>query len=208
MLVREKVGQYEIQIVIDCKDYSKPVDVKGVEEFYGLFQDVGAQKGVLVCPKGFSEAGAKSRAERWQIDLYSPFDTDIHKWQVKATIPALCDFRTAAMSFQIRMSAPFPFKLVDDFFSTAPAFDSNGGELGTAFVAASAKWDGGGFPSEPGEHAHLPIFDTLTVQADNGYGMRLLVDLYVSLLVGNGICFTDNSRCPKCLDSRSKFRAK
>jgi hypothetical protein len=86
VLVRERVGQYEIQIIIDCKDYNRPVDIKAVEEFYGTQCDVGAQKGVLVCPKGFT-AAAKTRAAGLQIDLYSPFDTDAHKWQVKATIP-------------------------------------------------------------------------------------------------------------------------
>jgi Restriction endonuclease len=95
VLVRERIGQYEIQIIIDCKDHNRPVDVKGVEEFDGLFRDVGAQKGVLVCPNGFTET-AKVRAEGLQIDLYSPFDTDAHKWQIRATIPALCDFRSAA----------------------------------------------------------------------------------------------------------------
>ena len=54
VLVREKVGQYDINIIIECKDHKRPIDVKGVEEFAGLLNDVGAQKGVLVCPKGFS----------------------------------------------------------------------------------------------------------------------------------------------------------
>ena len=56
VLVRQRIGQYEIQIVIDCKDYARPVNVKGVEEFYGLLDDVGAQRGVLVCPQGFIPA--------------------------------------------------------------------------------------------------------------------------------------------------------
>ena len=30
VLVRQKIGQYEMLIVLDCKDYAKPVDVKGV----------------------------------------------------------------------------------------------------------------------------------------------------------------------------------
>ena len=47
VLVQDKVAQFDINIVIDCKDYKNPVDVKGVEEFYGLLDDVGAQKGVL-----------------------------------------------------------------------------------------------------------------------------------------------------------------
>ncbi len=60
VLVRDKIGQYEINIIIDCKDYNKPVDVKGVEKFDGLLRDVGAQKEVLVCPRGFTQT-AKTR---------------------------------------------------------------------------------------------------------------------------------------------------
>jgi hypothetical protein len=40
VLVEQRIGQYSMLIVIDCKDYAKPVDVKGVEEFYGLVRDV------------------------------------------------------------------------------------------------------------------------------------------------------------------------
>jgi hypothetical protein len=31
VLVSQKVGQYDIRIIIDCKDHKQPVDVKGVE---------------------------------------------------------------------------------------------------------------------------------------------------------------------------------
>ena len=109
VLVREQVGQYDIKIIIDCKDHKTPVDVKAVEEFYGLLDDVGAQKGVLVCPKGFTTT-AKTRAEGLQIDLYSPVDTDAHKWSVKVTIPATCEFRNVRMSFKFSCSAPVPFR--------------------------------------------------------------------------------------------------
>ncbi|MCH7649587.1 MAG: restriction endonuclease [Nitrospinae bacterium] len=47
VLVRQKVGQYDMTIIIDCKDHARPVDVKGVEEFHGLVDDVGANKGAL-----------------------------------------------------------------------------------------------------------------------------------------------------------------
>ena len=46
VLVRQKIGQYEMLIVLDCKDYARPVDVKGVEEFHGLLDDVGANCGI------------------------------------------------------------------------------------------------------------------------------------------------------------------
>ncbi|HEX8853934.1 MAG TPA: restriction endonuclease, partial [Pyrinomonadaceae bacterium] len=40
--VRKEVRPYELLIVIDCKDYKRPVDVKDVESFIGLTKDVGA----------------------------------------------------------------------------------------------------------------------------------------------------------------------
>jgi hypothetical protein len=81
VLGRQRIGQYEMAIVLECKDSARPIDVKGVEEFSGLVKDVGAQKGVLVCPTGFT-AAAKTRASNLQIELYSPVDTDPHKWRV------------------------------------------------------------------------------------------------------------------------------
>lgn len=50
VLVEDRVGQYDIRIVLDCKDYKTPVDIKDVEECAGLFEDVSAQRGVIVCP--------------------------------------------------------------------------------------------------------------------------------------------------------------
>ncbi len=188
ILVKQKIGQYEINVVIECKDYKKPVNVKGVEEFYGLLDDVGAQKGVLVCPKGFTKA-AKTRADGFQIDLYSPFDTDAHKWQVKATIPAICDFRSAAMSFGVAMSAPFPFKMPGDFYSSVVAYDTDGNELGTPLDVAMRRWNDGEFPSAAGEHKSLDIFTTRAVMMDNGYGIRVPIQMSVSLFVEQQLFF-------------------
>ena len=86
VLVEQNIGQYTMRIVIDCKDYSKPVDVKGIEEFHGLVQDVRAHKGALVCPAGFTKSALK-RAQKLEIDLYRPVSTGKHKWQAKVTRP-------------------------------------------------------------------------------------------------------------------------
>ncbi len=188
VLVRQRIGQYEIQIVIDCKDYARPVDVKGVEEFHGLLDDVGAQKGVLVCPNGFSDA-AKTRAEGWQIDLYSPVDTDPHKWQVEPTIPALCDFRTAGMAFRISMSDPYPLTISPDFYSTNIVYDKDKNEQGIMLDHAMDKWLDGQFPTELGVHRDLQIFDTLEVMTDNGHGMIVPVELSVTLHVERQLYF-------------------
>lgn len=67
VLVRQQIGQHQMIIVLGCKDYAEPVDVKGVEEFHGLSM-TSAHKGALVSPKGFTKA-AKERAAGMQIHL-------------------------------------------------------------------------------------------------------------------------------------------
>ena len=86
--IRQRVGQYDILIVIDCKDYGKPLDVKDVEEFMGLAQDVGANKAAMVAAKGYSEA-AKERAKDADIELYRVVDTGEHPWKTGASLPTL-----------------------------------------------------------------------------------------------------------------------
>ena len=169
-------------IVIDCKDYNRPVDVKGVEEFWGLIDDVGAHKGALVCPKGFSQA-AKERALGFQIDLYSPVDTDPHKWQVKATAPALCDFREARISFGIAHTEPVPFSIPGDFYSSLTVFDDKNKPLDTMLKATMKRWNEGGYSIDPGVHRDLNIFDLDTTLIDNGYGQLTRVELKASLWV-------------------------
>lgn len=181
ILVEQNIGQYTMQIVIDCKDYSKPVDVKGVEEFQGLVQDVRAHKGALVCPSGFTKAALK-RAKKSQIDLYRPVSTGEHKWQATVTAPVLCDFRSAYMSFGMRTSAPKPMKLQSDFYNL-PVYDEEGNELGTTLHTAQVTWDEGRFPSEPGEHERVSVFGDKKVLIDNGYEDTIEVELTVALHV-------------------------
>lgn len=82
VLVEQTVGQFHVVIVIDCKDYGHPVDVKGVEEFLGLVRDVRAHQGCMVSAKGFSRS-AKKVARHANIAIYSPVDTAPHQWQTR-----------------------------------------------------------------------------------------------------------------------------
>lgn len=181
VLVEQNIGQYTIRIVIDCKDYSRPIDIKGIEEFHGLVQDVRAHKGALVCPAGFTKSALKL-AQKLQIDLYRPVSTGKHKWQAKVTAPVLCDFRSSYMSFGIKCSAPKPLTLPNDFYNL-PVQDEKGNVLGTSLKTAQAKWDKGLFPSEPGEHAHISIFGDTKVLIDNGHNDTVEVELTVGLLI-------------------------
>ena len=181
VLVEQNIGQYVLRIIIDCKDYATPVDVKGIEEFFGLVQDVGAHKGALVCPAGFTKS-AKKRAKKLQVDLYSPADTDPHKWQVHLALPVLCDFRATRIAFAIRCTAPVPFLLPEHFYEL-PVFSNNDEKLGTLFDLACERWNEGALPIEPGEHDRVAVFADTVTKIENGYGMLVPVELKVSLAV-------------------------
>lgn len=187
VLMKQRVGQYEILIAIECKDYNRPIDVKSVEGFFGMLEDIRAHKGVLVCPRGFT-AAAKILAESRQIDIYSPIDTDHHKWKVKVTMPAICDFREAALSFGIRSSTPYPLKL-DCAIHSIISFDSNHVPLGATLDVASEKWNAGRYPVEVGIHNNLDIFDLPVTLIDNGCGKLIPVTLFLSIRVRRQLYF-------------------
>jgi hypothetical protein len=188
VLVEDRIGQYQIRIVIDCKDYKTPVDIKDVEECSGLFEDVSAQRGVIVCPAGFTK-NAKARAQQLQIDLYSPLDTDPHKWQARLKIPAVCDFRAARISFGVSCSAPVPFMMPNDFMNISKVTDAKSGqELGTPLSIASKEWNEGRYPIDPGVHERQPILPS-ELKMDNGYGMQTPIELSVGLSVEQELYF-------------------
>lgn len=55
---------------VDCKCYGRKVDVKDVEAFIGLVEDVQTDFGLLITTQGFSKA-ANRRAERRGIRLHT-----------------------------------------------------------------------------------------------------------------------------------------
>lgn len=70
-------------IVVDAKTRRRKVDVKDVESFLGLMQDVGATHGFLVCPTGFTKAAerrAQSAITLRLVPLDRIGDFDPSKW--------------------------------------------------------------------------------------------------------------------------------
>ncbi len=182
VLVAGSVGQFPVNIAIDCKDHSNPVDVNAVESFAGLIQDTGVHKGVMVASNGFTQ-NAKARAKADQIDLYRPIDTGNHKWRPKSVrMPMLCDFRGVAMQLTFSCSAPVPLRVPEDFLTTLDIYDKAHVPIGKALPTAMARWDAGEYPSEPGEHV-VPIFSQPTILMDNGFGQLVNVELTVRLFV-------------------------
>lgn len=55
-------GITNTRLIVDCKRGKKPMDVKDIEEFIGMVEDVGADMGILVSAAGASD-GAMRRAQ-------------------------------------------------------------------------------------------------------------------------------------------------
>ena len=100
-----------------------------------------------------------------------------------ASLPVLCEFRSASFSFGISSSAPYPMRLKEDFFSSLNVFDMHCNELGTCVEIALERWNKGEFPTEIGIHENVPIFPVTPVLVDNGYGQNIEVELTVSLAI-------------------------
>lgn len=181
VLVEQAIGPCSIRIVIDCKDYALPVDVKGVEEFHGLMVDVGANKGALVCPAGFTKA-SKKRAKKLDIDLFSPADTDPHKWQVSLAIPTICDFRSTRIAFRVSCTSQTPILLPERFYELT-VHGPEGESKGVILDVASERWNNGEYPIEPGVHEDVPLLHESLTTIDNGYGSQIPVTLFISLHV-------------------------
>lgn len=59
-----------VTAVVDCKYYTRKVDVKVVETFMGLVDDVGADLGILITSKGYTKA-ARRRAAVGRYKLHT-----------------------------------------------------------------------------------------------------------------------------------------
>lgn len=59
ILVCELILEKEFKIVIDCKKFSKKIDVKAVESFIGFSEDVGAHIGIMISNEGYTESAKK-----------------------------------------------------------------------------------------------------------------------------------------------------
>jgi hypothetical protein len=155
ILVDQVIGQYPIRIVIDCKDYSSPVDVKGVEEFMGMVEDVGANKGAMVAARGFTET-AKKRAKDAGIDVYRLVDTESKKWSAYVSIPCVIKDRMIG-SFNFTFSGSGYFRMKPQEFQMTTLYRKDGSPIDTLYNLLGKQWNNDAIPSVSGEHRGIRL---------------------------------------------------
>src|SRR5262245_3629558 len=77
--IRVEMAGHVFLTVVQAKDFSAAADVNTVGEFATVVEDVRANKGVLICRSGFTEA-AQSLARSKGIDLCNIHDAESQKW--------------------------------------------------------------------------------------------------------------------------------
>ncbi len=157
--IRTKTGQFELLIVMDCKDRKTTVDIKEVEEFAGLVEDVRAHKGALICNAGFSDA-AKKRATDKGIDLFSAVDVQSVDWPCYLALPALCDFRSLR-SYQLRFhhAGIGPFAMPAGDARYIELFREDGQRIDFVLNLLIKAWNASKLPVEPGMHNELRFIE-------------------------------------------------
>jgi len=106
VLIEDYVAGHRMRILIDGKLFNKKVNVKHVEAFIGMLDDVNAQKGLIITNKGYSRAAinlAYYGPAEVELDILS-FE-DLQQFQAFGAIPY-------AGSNGVVMPAPFGW-LVD-----------------------------------------------------------------------------------------------
>ncbi|NDV17684.1 hypothetical protein GO009_16825 [Muricauda sp. TY007] len=67
LVVSQSIGR-ELKIIIDCKKFSKNINLKTVESFIGFCEDVGAHIGIMITNVGYSK-GAQNRIKKYHRDI-------------------------------------------------------------------------------------------------------------------------------------------
>jgi hypothetical protein len=177
--IKQRVAQFPILVVIDCKDYAVPVNVKSIEEFAGLVEDVRANKGVMVASNGFTPA-AVSVAKNKGIDTLCLIDSKGVDWKTFVTVPLLIE-DTSIEQYSLTVSGvgrsilPYaPEELVE-----LPMQADDGTSLGTPLKVMHRKWNKEQIPHEPGIH-DVGLGKQVSVEYD---GVKSKIDITAHVVV-------------------------
>jgi hypothetical protein len=101
LLIEDGAADFAFRIAVDAKHRGERIDVKDVEQFLGMLRDISVDVGVMIAPRGYSQA-AISRAHfddsRLELDVLN--FADLKLFQGETAIPYSGDVG-------VLMSAPF-----------------------------------------------------------------------------------------------------
>jgi len=145
--IRKHIGQYQLLIIIQCKDQKAPIDVNRVGEFVSVVRDVRANKGAMISSSGFTKA-AIDLSKTHGINTYRLIDTKSIDWKVYAYVPVLME-RYFMKNYNLKFKDFRILPLMD--FRVLRIFDESENYLGTIQNIIAKKWNDKEIKQEPGE---------------------------------------------------------
>lgn len=183
--IKRSIGQFTLLIIIDCKDYKVPVDVKDVGEFVSLVKDVRANKGALVSSIGFTEA-ALEMAKTHGIDTLRHVDTKSIDWKTYITIPVLLE-RTFLKGYQFTFTKfeALPIEVTNIKPIYLEAYDTNNKRMGLIGDILAKRWNNEEISHVPGE-IKIIIGEGIIINTPRG---RYKTNITANLIVGREYYF-------------------
>lgn len=154
--IRKKIGFDEALIIIECKQYKKPVSISLVESFRTKLLDLGASYGILVSSNGFTN-GAVKKAKHHNIKLYTVGAALEENWKMIVGDGAWLDFIKSEIESLIVESWPTALSYV----SLGSKFnDVEGNEFSLAQIIEAAK-NQFGILQKPGNYSFDIILENV-----------------------------------------------
>ncbi len=178
--IRGVINQYQILIVVECKDEARTIDVSTMEAFVGVVRDVRANKGVMISTSGFT-AAAIELAQTHGITTRTYLDTENVDWKTEVTIPVLVSYmKIENVGIQFS-SVPFqPMVLPTDIHpSLIEAFSVDGTPLGPIIKLLGKRWNHDTILHNPGDHSFVLAEDVLLQSAHGRHHAKINIMLQV-----------------------------
>jgi hypothetical protein len=155
--IRYKLANYEILLIIDCKDYAQPIDVVDMGAFKSLAKDVRANKAVMISTNGYTPA-AIEMARSAGIETRTYLNTESSDWPSVVSIPVLIsqlNLDTWMVSFSPVPGYPWriPPQSAKKTFPYIEVFSTDREPLGAIVVLLGKKWHQDESLQIPGEQA-------------------------------------------------------
>ncbi|MBD3360005.1 MAG: hypothetical protein GF365_04855 [Candidatus Buchananbacteria bacterium] len=147
ILINGKCGVFDVQVAIESKNQSRPVDVDKVEAFSTKLKDIGADLGIMVCANGFTTT-ARKIAEKEGIQLYEVYDKKLGNTNllipVRYAVPIMNTFNA-----QVGHRSAGPFTIPQDVTQWRIYIDN---KLMGIEQLANYAWNKGMIPQLAGKH--------------------------------------------------------
>lgn len=110
ILLKSKIAHYSVLGVVECKYFSKKVDVKIVDSFIGFLEDVGANFGVIITNEGYTH-GAQNRAYVKGIRLEIIKFAELEEYHYDLEFCQICETDEDGFGRIINYDGPVAFML-------------------------------------------------------------------------------------------------